>query len=150
VVPAKWKFANITPVFKKDDTTITSNYRPFSLLCVISKVLERCVFTVVPIEAFRKMLTNSFPNFKEHLWTGPQQFDKFLKKFVTSCFIDQSDCSKIKYKIWSNCWGIVQRCSFKLGNELVNIFRNASIGTTVITVIITSPLLSISTWISQG
>jgi hypothetical protein len=32
----------------------------------------------------------------------------------------------------SNCWGIVQRCSFKLGNELVNIFRNASIGTTVI------------------
>jgi hypothetical protein len=31
----------------------------------------------------------------------------------------------------SNCGGIVQRCSFKLGNELVNIFRNASIGTTV-------------------
>ena len=44
VVPAKWKFANITPVFKKDDPTITSNYRPISLLCVISKVLERCVF----------------------------------------------------------------------------------------------------------
>jgi hypothetical protein len=32
----------------------------------------------------------------------------------------------------SNCWGIVQRNSSKLGNELVNIFRNASIGTTVI------------------
>jgi hypothetical protein len=28
-----------------------------------------------------------------------QQFDKFLKKFLISCFIDQSDCSKIKYKI---------------------------------------------------
>jgi hypothetical protein len=35
----------------------------------------------------------------------------------------------------SNCWGIVQRCSFKLGNELVNIFRNASIGTTVVLII---------------
>jgi hypothetical protein len=92
------------------------------------------VFTVVPIEAFRKMLTNSFPNLKEHLWTIPQQLDKFLKKFLTSCFIDQSDCSKIEFD-WSmkqevrnflrnlsNCWGIVQRCSFKLGN----------IGTTVI------------------
>lgn len=44
MVPVKWKFANITPVFKKDDPTITSNYRPISLLCVISKVLERCVF----------------------------------------------------------------------------------------------------------
>jgi uncharacterized membrane protein len=31
----------------------------------------------------------------------------------------------------SNCWGIVQRNSSKLGNELVNIFRNASIGMTV-------------------
>ena len=42
--PAKWKFADISPVFKKDDPTITSNYRPISLLCVISKVLERFVF----------------------------------------------------------------------------------------------------------
>ena len=49
------------------------------------------IVTVVPIEAFRKMLTNSFPNLKEHLWTIPQQFDKFLKKFLTSCFIDQSN-----------------------------------------------------------
>jgi hypothetical protein len=93
------------------------------------------------------MLTNSFPNLKEHLWTIPQQLYKFLKKFLTSCFIDQSDCSKKYIKFdWSmkqevrnflrnlsNCWGIVQRCSFKLRNELVNIFQNASIGTTVIT-----------------
>ena len=56
------------------------------------------IITVVPIEAFRKMLTNSFPNLKEHRKIH-QQFDKFLKKFLTSCFIDQSDCSKIKYKI---------------------------------------------------
>ena len=37
------------------------------------KLIERrgevmiTVITVVPIEAFRKMLTNSFPNLKEHL-----------------------------------------------------------------------------------
>ena len=35
----------------------------------------------------------------------------------------------------SNCWGIVQRNSSKLGNELINIFRNASIGTTVNTML---------------
>jgi hypothetical protein len=60
----------------------------------------KILITVVPIEAFRKMLTSSFPNFEEFLWTIPRQFDKFLKKFLTSCFIDQSDCSKIIYKIW--------------------------------------------------
>jgi hypothetical protein len=44
VVPSEWKFANISPVFKKEDPSIESNYRPISLLCVLSKVLERCVF----------------------------------------------------------------------------------------------------------
>ncbi|CAB4042628.1 Hypothetical predicted protein [Paramuricea clavata] len=43
VVPSKWKLANITPVFKADDPTLSSNYRPISLLCVLSKVLERCI-----------------------------------------------------------------------------------------------------------
>ena len=45
VVPAQWKRANITPVFKKDDPTLCHNYRPISLLCVLSKVLERCIHT---------------------------------------------------------------------------------------------------------
>ena len=44
VVPVLWKRANVTPVFKKDDPTLAENYRPISLLCIVSKVLERCVF----------------------------------------------------------------------------------------------------------
>ena len=44
VVPTEWKFANISPVLKKEDLTIESNYRLISLLCVLSKALERCVF----------------------------------------------------------------------------------------------------------
>ncbi|CAB4002046.1 Hypothetical predicted protein, partial [Paramuricea clavata] len=43
LAPTQWKRANITPVFKKEDPTLSSNYRPISLLCVLSKVLERCV-----------------------------------------------------------------------------------------------------------
>ena len=44
VVPVLWKRANVTPVFKKDDPTLAENYRPISLLCIVSKVLERCIF----------------------------------------------------------------------------------------------------------
>lgn len=47
VVLAKWKLANITPVFKKDDPTLSSNYCPISLLCVLSKV-EPFIY-VVPL-----------------------------------------------------------------------------------------------------
>ena len=43
VVPAFWKLAYVTPVFKKDDPTLASNYRPISLLSIISKTFERCV-----------------------------------------------------------------------------------------------------------
>ena len=35
--------ANIVPVYKKGDREYTENYRPISLLSIISKVLERCV-----------------------------------------------------------------------------------------------------------
>ena len=37
VVPLKWKLANITPVFKRDNPTLAMNYRPISLLCYFVK-----------------------------------------------------------------------------------------------------------------
>ena len=43
VVPLQWKMANITPVHKREDPMLATNYRPISLLCTLSKVLERCV-----------------------------------------------------------------------------------------------------------
>ena len=42
--PDQWKLANACPVYKSDDSTLSKNYRPISLLCVVSKFLERCVF----------------------------------------------------------------------------------------------------------
>ena len=43
IVPLQWKVANITPVFKREDPTLATNYTPISLVCTLSKVLERCV-----------------------------------------------------------------------------------------------------------
>ena len=42
-MPDEWKIANIIPVYKKGDKEHTENYRPISLLCITSKVLERCI-----------------------------------------------------------------------------------------------------------
>ena len=40
LVPADWKAANVTPIFKKGDRTSPGNYRPISLTSVVGKMLE--------------------------------------------------------------------------------------------------------------
>ena len=41
--PHSWKEANVSPIFKKDNRSLPSNYRPISLLCQAGKVMERCI-----------------------------------------------------------------------------------------------------------
>jgi len=42
-IPQSWKMTNITPIFKKGDKRDPSNYRPVSLTCIVSKILERII-----------------------------------------------------------------------------------------------------------
>ena len=42
--PSSWKVANVVPVFKKADPKKVENYRPLSLLSIIGKVFEKCVY----------------------------------------------------------------------------------------------------------
>ena len=46
-VPTDWKQSNITPIFKSGDASQASNYRPKSLLSLVSKVLERLVHNAI-------------------------------------------------------------------------------------------------------
>ena len=43
-LPTEWKIHRIIPIFKCDDRSQANNYRPISLLCIISKVLEWIVY----------------------------------------------------------------------------------------------------------
>ena len=43
-IPPEWKIHCVTPIFKSGDKVSVKNYRPVSLLCIISKVFERIVF----------------------------------------------------------------------------------------------------------
>ena len=42
-LPLEWKAANVSPVLKKGDSRVPSNYRPISVLPVVAKILEKCV-----------------------------------------------------------------------------------------------------------
>ena len=43
-IPSEWKSADVTPIHKKETKESVENYRPISLLPIISKALERCVY----------------------------------------------------------------------------------------------------------
>ena len=53
--PTPWKDSTITPIHKKDDRLMLSNFRPVSLLSQSWKVMERCIhkhfynYIVLPI-----------------------------------------------------------------------------------------------------
>ena len=47
IFPTKLKQANITPVHKKDESTNKENYRPVSILPVISKIYEKRLYSEI-------------------------------------------------------------------------------------------------------
>ena len=46
-VPEDWKAANITLIFKKGQKSLPENYRPVSLTCILSKVIEHIVYSSI-------------------------------------------------------------------------------------------------------
>ena len=42
-VPALWKVARVTPLYKSEEKLLVENYRPISVLPVFSKIMERVV-----------------------------------------------------------------------------------------------------------
>ena len=46
-IPRNWKVSRVTPVSKKGDTNLASNYYPISLLSLVAKVQERLVHSVL-------------------------------------------------------------------------------------------------------
>lgn len=51
-VPNELKEALVTPIYKKGDKPNVSNYRPASILCIASKILERAIY--IQVEQYLK------------------------------------------------------------------------------------------------
>ena len=39
-----WKCAYVSPIHQKEDRDKVNNYRPVSLLSILAKVMERCIY----------------------------------------------------------------------------------------------------------
>ena len=59
-LPTEWCTHLITPIFKSGDRASTKNYRPISLLCTISQVLEIIIYSKIIAVVFPKISPYQF------------------------------------------------------------------------------------------
>ena len=45
IVPADWKMAKVTSIFKAGDRSDSNNYRPISVISAVARVFERLVYS---------------------------------------------------------------------------------------------------------
>lgn len=79
-LPKSWKVALAIPIFKKEDRELVENYRPISLLCIPSKVLERCIFN-----RLINHLSSSLSSFQNGFLNGRSSVTQML------CFLKEQD-----------------------------------------------------------
>ena len=70
-IPGDWKQHTIIPVYKSGDKSTLKNYRPISLLCSISKLLESLIYNKI-IEFMRKSISCHQFGFQKHKSTLQQ------------------------------------------------------------------------------
>ena len=63
IFPSQLKITNVIPLYKSDDPMLFNNYRPVSVLCVLSKVFEKIMYNIYIsafIEIFKILLENQY------------------------------------------------------------------------------------------
>ena len=55
IVPDELKYAKVKPLYKKNSRLDAGNYRPVSILCIVSKILERAVYVQVEDYLLKKI-----------------------------------------------------------------------------------------------
>ena len=62
IFPSQLKIANVIPLYKSDDPMLFNDYRPVSVLCVLSKVFEKIMYNRVStfLEIFKILHENQY------------------------------------------------------------------------------------------
>ena len=62
IFPEQLKIANVIPLYNSDDSMLFNNYRPVSILCVLSKIFEKIMYNKVTafLEIFKILHGNQY------------------------------------------------------------------------------------------
>ena len=127
--PQAWKYANVTPVYKKGDKQLPNNYQPISLLSVIGKTMERSVHKYVYNYCTQHKV---FTPFQSGFVQGDSTTYQLIKLYDTFCeAVDNGkevrvvflDISKAFDRVWHR--GLLQKLhSIGISGDLLKWFVN--------------------------
>ena len=124
-----WKLAHVTPIFKKGDKSIASNYRPISLNSCVGKSFERILFKHVYNHLDRNSLIYKYQSgflpghsTVHHLIESIHNTCLALENFETSCQIF-CDISKAFDRVWHR--GLLLKMeNYGIRNDLLLWFKS--------------------------
>ena len=127
--PWSWKDANVAPIYKKEDKSLPSNYRPISLLSIVGKTMERCVHK----RLYNYIVTNQlFTPLQSGDRDGDSTTNQLLHTYQTICEAEDKDkeiraafcdTSKAFDRVWHNGLLYKLRC-MGCPNRIVNWFAS--------------------------
>ena len=117
MVPKDWKNANVTPIFKKGQRSLASNYRPVSLTSICSKVME----SILRDSIIDHLEGNRLINDAQHGFRSGRSTQTNLIEFldVTTKWMDEGKAFDVVYLDFSKAFDVV--CHKKLIEKLKNI-----------------------------
>ena len=106
--PTSWKLANVIPVHKKGDRDPVSNYRPISLLSIVSKMMEKFIHNHVNI------ITNNLICSEQHSFIKGKSCSTQLTGVYheIGSYLDSSIQTDIIYLDFSKAFDSVLHCYF--------------------------------------
>ena len=116
-LPSEWRIHLITPIFKSGDKSSIRNYRPISLLCSVSKVLERIIFSRVSDFVADSISTSQFGFMRGR--SSQQQLLVMLNEIFSNK--NCKTCSDIVYLDISKAFDSVSRDILLLKLQLMGI-----------------------------
>ena len=78
IIPADWKCANVVPIFKKGQKYDKANYRPISLTCIASKLMEHIITSSIMSHAENHNILYS----KQHGFRDKRSCETQLLEFI--------------------------------------------------------------------
>ena len=101
-VPLMWRQANVVPIFKKGDKSLTANYRPVSLTSIVGKILESVIARNIRNHLERHNLINE----SQHGFTKGKSCLTNLLSFYSKVFeaADNGDSYDILYLDFSKAF----------------------------------------------